>query len=250
MILGDYHTHTVFSHGKNKIEDNVASAVKVGLKEVAITDHGLRHVAFGMRPCDIFKMRKIIDKTQEETPEVKILFGVEANIYTSDGDIDLKPCQMENFDIIIAGFHKIVWPRSPKDMVNFFWRAQWSENFGYSKNTVQKFTDAYVKAIKSGNIDVITHLNYGMKTDVKQVAQAAKDYGVFIELNGKRVSMTDEEILTVQDIGAKFIVNSDAHSCGRVGEISVPTAVIERLDLNRDNIVNWDKLPEFKRSKK
>ena len=28
MILGDYHTHTVFSHGKHKIEDNAAAAAE------------------------------------------------------------------------------------------------------------------------------------------------------------------------------------------------------------------------------
>ena len=33
-ILYDYHTHTVFSHGKGSIEDNVLSARKLGLKEI------------------------------------------------------------------------------------------------------------------------------------------------------------------------------------------------------------------------
>lgn len=27
-ILGDYHTHTVFSHGHGSIEDNVKAAIK------------------------------------------------------------------------------------------------------------------------------------------------------------------------------------------------------------------------------
>lgn len=44
-ILGDYHTHTVFSHGHGSIEDNVKAAIKMGLKEIAITDHGFRITA-------------------------------------------------------------------------------------------------------------------------------------------------------------------------------------------------------------
>ena len=39
-FLGDYHTHTIYSHGLGMIEHNVIEAVKKGLKQM-ITDHGL-----------------------------------------------------------------------------------------------------------------------------------------------------------------------------------------------------------------
>lgn len=247
MILGDYHTHTVFSHGKHKIEDNAAAAAEKGLKEIAITDHGLRHVAFGMKRNDIPEMRRIIDKTNNRLPEVRVLFGVEANLYTTEGDIDLKPADRECFDIILAGFHKAALAKKPKDWWLFYVCPMWQDRFGYTKQAIQRNTDAYVKAIKSGHCDVITHLNYGMKTDVKQVAQAAKDYGVCLELNGKRVSMTDEEVMTIVDVGAPIIVNSDAHSKDRVGDVSVPMSVVERLGIDKNIIVNWEKLPRFGR---
>ena len=82
---------------------------------------------------------------------------------------------------------------------------------------------------------------------MKQVAQAAKDYGVCLELNGKRVSMTDEEVMTIVDVGAPIIVNSDAHSKDRVGDVSVPMSVVERLGIDKNIIVNWEKLPRFGR---
>ena len=43
-LFGDYHTHSVYSrrkHGKGTIEENVQSAVKKGLRQIAITDHGV-----------------------------------------------------------------------------------------------------------------------------------------------------------------------------------------------------------------
>lgn len=55
-ILGDYHTHTVFSHGHGSIEDNVKAAIKMGLKEIAITDHGFSHNSYGVRRMDVAKM--------------------------------------------------------------------------------------------------------------------------------------------------------------------------------------------------
>ena len=50
-FLGDYHTHTIYSrkkfipyyHAKGTIEENILEAKKVGLKEIAITDHGFNH---------------------------------------------------------------------------------------------------------------------------------------------------------------------------------------------------------------
>ena len=57
-ILGDYHTHTVFSHGHGSIEDNVKAAIKMGLKEIAITDHGFSHNSYGVRRMDEPKCSK------------------------------------------------------------------------------------------------------------------------------------------------------------------------------------------------
>ena len=40
ILTADYHTHTVFSHGKGQIIDNANVAKLKGLKEVGISDHG------------------------------------------------------------------------------------------------------------------------------------------------------------------------------------------------------------------
>lgn len=247
MIIGDFHTHTVFSHGKGSIEDNVAAAHEKGLKAVAITDHGLRHVVFGMKRKDVPEMQRQIDAAQEKYPDVRVLFGIEANIFSSDGDVDLKPEDVAHFDVILAGYHKAALPKNPAEVFRFYASPMIHNKTGYPKRTIDRFTKAYINAIKSGKVDVITHLNYGVKTDVRQVAQAAKDYGVLLELNGKRVNLSDEEILTIADVGAKMIVNSDAHTSDRVGDFSVPMEFVERLNIDKRLIVNWDDLPNFDR---
>ena len=48
ILTADYHTHTPYSHGKNTVAENVARAKELGLKEIAITDHGLTHIVFGV----------------------------------------------------------------------------------------------------------------------------------------------------------------------------------------------------------
>ena len=39
-ILADYHTHTIYSHGKGTIEDNVKVAISKGIETIGISDHG------------------------------------------------------------------------------------------------------------------------------------------------------------------------------------------------------------------
>ena len=59
-LTGDYHTHTVFSHGKGTIRENVLHARQLGLKAIAITDHGPGHNEHGMKRESVPEMRRII----------------------------------------------------------------------------------------------------------------------------------------------------------------------------------------------
>ena len=56
LLTGDYHTHTIYSHGKGTVLENVMRAKEVGLQEIAITDHGFEQLALvcatsGSRSC-------------------------------------------------------------------------------------------------------------------------------------------------------------------------------------------------------
>lgn len=41
-ILADYHTHTVYSHGKGSIEDNVKVAISKGIKKLVFQTMGIK----------------------------------------------------------------------------------------------------------------------------------------------------------------------------------------------------------------
>ena len=88
LLYGDYHTHTKYSHGKGTVEDNVKAAHEKGLKEIAITDHGLRHIAFGLKKRKIIKLKKDIQEVKN-LYNVNVLLGIEANIIGVDGQIDM-----------------------------------------------------------------------------------------------------------------------------------------------------------------
>ncbi|MEG1706753.1 MAG: hypothetical protein RR291_04585, partial [Clostridia bacterium] len=215
-----------------------------GLKEVGFSDHGLRHIARGMSKKEIVDTRDEIERLRGKY-KVRPMLSIESNIYSSDGKIDLTEEERHMFDYVIAGYHKAVWPSNFIDTFRFTIPAIFANFRHYTDGQRRRYTRALVNAITSNKVNIISHLCHGIPVFIKEVAKAAVDYNVFIELNGKKVSMTDDEILTLQDYGVNFILDSDAHTPDRVGEISVPLEVVDRLNLNKDKIVNWEKLPNL-----
>ena len=79
-ILADYHTHTLYSHGKGTIEDNVKVAISKGIKTIGISDHSYKHIAYGVKKKDILKMREEVDYLNDKYTDINILLGMECNI--------------------------------------------------------------------------------------------------------------------------------------------------------------------------
>lgn len=247
ILLGDYHTHTRYSrhnHGKGTILENASVAMNKGLKQIAITDHGFNHLLFGVKRKEIRLVKEDLLNAKEVTG-VDILLGVEANLIGLDGSIDVNFEDFEFLDILLLGHHKFVKPQTRSDFNKLILANAFGSPYKPSKDRLNRNTTAFLKALDKYPIDIITHLNYGCPTDTLAVAKMAKEKGTFIELNGKRINFTDEELITMANEGVKFIVNSDAHSPQNVGECNNALNTIFRLDLPLSQIVNVDKLPKF-----
>ncbi len=246
ILLGDYHTHTKYSrknHGKGTVLENASVARDKGLKQIAITDHGFNHWMFGIKRKDIPQLKEDILNAREITG-VDILLGVESNLISADGDIDVVEDDFEFLDIFLMGFHNLVKMKTMKDLFYINW-ANGMSVFSPSQERISRNTTAFLKALDKYPVDVITHLNFGFPTDTVAVARMAKEKGTLIELNGKRINFTDKELEIMASEGVKFIVDSDAHSPERVGEVNKALNLIFRLNLPLNQIVNIDKLPHF-----
>ena len=251
-LLADYHIHSNYSrhhHGKSSIEDIVRSAYEKGLAQIAITDHGFNQKMFGVRRKDIPNVRREIEEAKELYP-IDVLLGVEANIISSNGDIDIVPEDYNDLDIVLCGFHRLVKSTSAKEQCNFVLRNIMCEFFHHtSKKQIEKNTNAYINAMRKYNIDIITHLNHVCKVDVAKVARVAKETNTLIELNGKRLGMSDAEILKCYELGCKFVVDSDAHHSSRVGDCHLGLEAVLRLRIPDSAVVNYNQLPVFKKEK-
>ena len=121
--------------------------------------------------------------------------------------------------------------------------------FAPSKELINRNTTAFLKALDKYPIDIITHLNYGCPVDTLAVAKLAKEKGTYVELNGKRINFTEQEIVTMASEGVNFIINSDAHSPDRVGECNHALNLIYKLGIPLSQVANIDKLPTFHKTR-
>jgi putative hydrolase len=243
--LGDYHTHTTYSHGKGSVFENAEAAVKKGFKQVAITDHGFRHMMYNVLRKEVPQMRADVTEAQKRYG-IDVYLGIETNIVGSRGVIDLKEGDVEKLDIILCGYHKLIHPHSPLDGCYYLaTTANWMFK-SWSKKRLQKNTDMYRRIIENHDIDIITHINFEMKVDVYQVAKLCAEAGTFIELNGKRQHLTDEELTAMAETDVQFIVDSDAHRVESVGDFSIPLAQLENVKIDPSRIVNLGQLPRFR----
>ncbi len=247
LLFGDYHTHSIYSrhnHGKGTVLENASVASDKGLKQIAITDHGFNHMFYGIKRKNIPQLQEDVLNAREITG-VDILLGVEANLISLDGDVDVKEEDYDFLDILLVGYHQMVNTTTLKDRFLLNFTSLIDKIFQPSKEKINRNTTAFLKMMDKYPIDVITHLNYGFQTDTIAVAKMAKQKGVLVELNGKRINFTDEEIDIMVGEGVKFIVNSDAHTPDRVGEVNNGLNLIYKHNIPLSQVVNIDKLPKF-----
>ncbi len=244
-IIADYHTHTTYSHGKGSIEDNVKKAINKGLKTIAITDHGSKHFIFGVSEKNLLKQKEEINTILQKYPDFQLLFGVESNITGIDGGYDITTGFENNFDIILCGFHKPVWADKFTDYFDIFYNSYSKLIYNPTKEQIAKNTKAYVNLIKSKPIDIISHINYHLKVNIKEVAKAASDYGVAIEVSSRHSDCTEEDYEALFSSNVMLTLNSDAHKPEDIGKIDKALAIVDKYSVDPKRIINSE-FCEFK----
>ncbi len=222
-LFGDYHTHTIYSHGTGTIRDNVEAAIKKGLKEIAICDHGPGHYLYGVKRVNIPIMRDEIDRLNEEYShrDIKILLGVESNITGFDGRIDMDDKLIKLTDILLLGYHYGVTPSSFKGGLGLYVMNPITKIIPIGRDRALELnTNAFIRAINNYPITFITHPGSKAKVDIRELARAANKVGTALEINSKHSELSIDSIKIAMEEEVEFIINSDAHSPEDVGNIS------------------------------
>ncbi len=238
-LKADYHIHSTYSrrkHGKSTIEEIVQKAVELGLEEIAITDHGPRHYLFGIQASKINEAKDVVIHMRQKYPQIKILYGVEANILAYDGKTDIDEEVLKHCDIILCGYHVGALFSSFVD----FWYFIVMNYFGkYNKKINEtmttKNTQAVINAMNKYKINIWTHPGDKIPLDIDKIASAAEKTGTVLEINNSHGHLNSEEIKRASKYNVKFVINSDSHIKDKIGscENAVKAATDAGLDLKR-----------------
>lgn len=219
-IFGDYHTHTIYSHGKGTIEDNIKEAIAKGLEEIVISDHGPGHFLFGIKESNLPVMRKEIDLLQKKYKDIKIMLGIEANIISINGDIDVNKEHLKFLDKLLVGFHYGAFGKTIKDNNKLFINPRLGKVFPSIREQNKKnVTEAVINSIARHKIDILTHPGDKTPVNILPIANAAKIHGTLLEINAGHGHLTVEDAKIALKEGADFIINSDAHKPSDVGNV-------------------------------
>jgi putative hydrolase len=241
-LRADYHIHSTYSknrHGKSTIEEIAARAHEIGLEEIAITDHGPGHYMFGIKRSLMREAKNIVEETRKKYPNLKILYGVEANILDYEGTTDIDDEVMKHCDIILCGFHLGALFSTAEDFWNFIVKNKFAKNnqrlYG---EMVEKNTRAVVNAMNKYKIDILTHPGDKIPVDIDKIAQTAEKRKILLEINNSHGHLNKDEIIIASKYDVQFVINSDSHTKEKVGSCdkALKEAVEAGIDLNR--IVN------------
>lgn len=231
QILTEYHCHTTYSDGKSTMEDMVKQGIYLGLSAIGISDHGYKHLGFGVKKKNYPKMRDEINQLQEKYPEIKILLGVEANILDNKGNIDVDDYIINYIDYTLAGYHFGSSPQNFRGILN------------HSRNYIKPFkikeieynTKAIVEAMKNNDILAITHPGDKGMVDIEEIANCASKSQVALEINAHHEYLSEEQLKITKNYDIKYTIGSDAHHKNhlQMSKIALERAVKAGIDLNK-----------------
>lgn len=238
-LIADYHTHTVYSHGKGTIQDNVEVARRKGLKKVAITDHGFGHIGYGISRKKLTQIRTQINRLNDKYGDIEILLGIEANLVGINGQVDLLEKDLKYFDIILMGFHKGAKPHSVKDGFSLFLKNFLSPIYPAGREKQRQLnTQAMIKAINRYPVNIISHPGAKIDIDTRELAKAAAKRGVALEINASHGFLTVDYVKIALEEKAPLVINSDAHRPDDVGEFSKGIDIANRAGVKPEHLVN------------
>ncbi|MBM9508941.1 DNA polymerase/3'-5' exonuclease PolX [Actinacidiphila acididurans] len=236
-IRGDLHTHTSLTDGLAPLAEMAEAAAARGYAYYAVTDHAPDLYMEQMTDAKALAQREEVRRLDGTFHRMRLLHGTELNI-GPDGEVDWPADFLAGFDLCVASVHS---------------------HFGLSRSAMTK---RFIRACENPYVNVIGHPTTrmigrrpGVDADWDEVFAACARTGTALEVNAQpdRLDLRDEDILRAKQLGAKFVIDTDAHSVPHLAFLRYGVGTAQRGWLTKDDVVNtWPltKLRRFLRAKR
>ncbi len=229
-VQGMVHCHTVYSDGRNTVEEMAREAESLGMKYLTITDHSpTASYAGGVTVDRLKKQWDEIAKVQE-TVKVKLLRGTESDIL-EDGGLDYPDNVLEQFDVVIASIHS---------------RMKMDED-QMTRRLVAAMRHP-VRKIWGHALGRLVQKRDPIACRVEEVLDAIAESRAYVEVNGDphRLDMEPRWLRLARKRGIKFVISTDAHSIGELHNLRFGIGIARRGGLRRGEVLNALPLADFK----
>ena len=221
-IRGMTHCHTIYSDGRNTIEEMALAAEALGMRYLTITDHSPS--AYYARGVSIDRLRAQWDEIArvQERVKIKLLRGTESDIL-EDGSLDYPDHYLAQFDIVIASIHS----RHKMDADQMTYRLLCALKLPVFK-------------IWGHPLGRLIQSRPPFACRMEEVLDAVAVSRCAIEVNGdpRRLDLAPEWIRAARERGIKFIVSTDAHSTGALNYLPYGVSTARRGWLTREEVLN------------
>ncbi|WP_066633407.1 PHP domain-containing protein [Desulfolucanica intricata] len=241
-LFADYHTHTKYSDGHGTISENVQAALNKGLHEVAITDHGPRNIGTGIKNIDALEeILTEVARVNDLDPGIKVLAGIEACVVSSAGDLEISQDVIEKLDLLIVGLHPYFFPEQLKDIWHFVLPNHLGRFNRRARERVKNTnTKALVEAVNNCPVDIVSHPNLMMPVELDELARACTSNDTAMEINTGHKYSKEEIVQAALKAGTRLVINSDAHSPERVGDLDSGLALVKQMGFPPEQVINLD----------
>ena len=226
-LRGSLHNHSVWSDGRQSLEEIVQHSRELGCDYWAVTDHSRSSFqANGLEAC---QLRKQIQSIQDLNAQLKaegdsfrLLTGSEVDIL-SDGRLDFDNGLLGELEVVVASIHN-----------------------GFAQSESQ-ITRRLIKAAENPFVHMLGHLTGRLllereayAVNQKAVIDACAETGTWIELNASphRLDLDWRLWAYAKKKGVKCVVNCDAHRAEHAGFLRFGAGIARKGWLAKNDVIN------------
>jgi DNA polymerase (family X) len=221
-LTGVFHCHTLYSDGKNTIEEMAEAARARGLGLLTITDHSTSAgYANGLDEARLREQWKEIAEVQARTP-VRLLRGVESDIL-ADGSLDYPTSVLGELDVVIASIH--MRHKLDRD--------------GMTRRVVAAMRQPLFK-IWGHALGRLVLRRDPIDVRFDEILDAIAASPAAIEINGDphRLDLDPVRARQARARGIKFVLSADAHAVSHFDYLENAVAMARRARLRPEDILN------------
>lgn len=196
-IMGNVHSHTTWSDGRDSLEAMARAALAMGFRYFTVTEHSQTSgYAGGLTEDSLKRQWEEIDAVNEKVKGITLLKGIESDIL-EDGSLDYPDALLEKLDVVIGSIHQ---------------RYSQDED-AMTRRVLNAFDNPHLM-IWGHPTGRLINKREPAPLRMEEVLDKAAKKGIVLEVNGcpDRLDLKGEHVRAALKRGIKISISTDAHS--------------------------------------